>query len=214
MAPDRCTLSCTSVAVPLGGRVVVAGDLFLSGLADARLGIGLLASWPRPSPTSRAPVPSIVAGNLFELGRPPADELASSLQSHPRAAEVLSGWSCSAAMTTASSCCRARATGPSATTRSAMAKLGGRLGHRGGALGRRPQRRDRRSASAGPGGAGLALRPAQCLRRPDRPEGHAARPSRHHRAVPLPQVRRRPDGSRASIGWPIPPASRGSSRRG
>ncbi|MGC9962626.1 MAG: phosphatidylglycerol lysyltransferase domain-containing protein [Acidimicrobiales bacterium] len=88
MAPDRCTLPCASVAVPLGGRVVIAGDLFLSAS-------------PTPASASAArelaqavsgvsgPGALLVAGNLFELGEAPGAEMAASLQAHPELSDVV-----------------------------------------------------------------------------------------------------------------------------
>ena len=91
MAPQDCTLSCTSVAVPAGGRVVVAGDLFLTATPT-------LASTSASCELARAvaeitgPGALVVAGNLFEFADHPDDELAGSLRAHGELAEVLSGW--------------------------------------------------------------------------------------------------------------------------
>ena len=88
MAPDRCTLPCTSVAVPLGGRVVVAGDLFLSASPTPA---SASAARELAQAVSDIPGPGamIVAGNLFELGEAPGPEIAASLQSHPELSDVI-----------------------------------------------------------------------------------------------------------------------------
>jgi lysylphosphatidylglycerol synthetase-like protein (DUF2156 family) len=91
MAPEACTLSCTSVAVPACGRVVVAGDLFLTATPT-------LASTSASCELARAvaeitgPGALVVAGNLFEFSDHPDEELAGSLSAHGELADVLSSW--------------------------------------------------------------------------------------------------------------------------
>ncbi|MGO8874345.1 MAG: bifunctional lysylphosphatidylglycerol flippase/synthetase MprF [Acidimicrobiales bacterium] len=91
MASERCTPSCITVALPLGGRVVVAGDLFLTGSptpASAVASRELAGALERIS----GPGALVVAGNLFELTEQPAEELTASLRAHPELADVVAAW--------------------------------------------------------------------------------------------------------------------------
>ncbi len=92
MAPDRCTLSCTTVAVPLGGRVIVAGDLFLSAFPTRAS-----TSASRELATAIEGITGagvvVVAGNLFELSDQPAEELRAALRAHSDLVEVATTWS-------------------------------------------------------------------------------------------------------------------------
>jgi len=91
MATDRCTRSCATVAVPFGGRVVVAGDLFLGPVPTAA---SLAACKELATATRRITGPGalVVAGNLFELGGRPAEDLAATFSGHPELCELTSGW--------------------------------------------------------------------------------------------------------------------------
>ncbi|HXY42621.1 MAG TPA: phosphatidylglycerol lysyltransferase domain-containing protein [Acidimicrobiales bacterium] len=91
MASDRCTLSCTPVAVPLGGRVVVAGDLFLTAF-PTRTSAAASRELARAIEGITGPGVLVVAGNLFELSNQPAEELRAALRAHSTLAEVVKAW--------------------------------------------------------------------------------------------------------------------------
>ncbi len=91
MDADRCTPPCVTVAIPHGGRLVVAGDLFLRAPATS-------ASLSAATELSSAFMEMehqgvlVVAGNLFDLSERPAGDLTAALRAHPRLSGALSEW--------------------------------------------------------------------------------------------------------------------------
>lgn len=91
MDADRCTPPCVTVAIPRGGRMVVAGDLFLkapatpaSNSAAAELSSAIEEMGHRGV--------LVIAGNLFDLSDRPAEDLPAALLAHPRLRDALTAW--------------------------------------------------------------------------------------------------------------------------
>lgn len=87
MVPESGGRPCTTVCVPREGRVIVAGDLFLSVVPTAA---SRLAARELTEALNRFDGPGalVVAGNLFELGEQPARELQAALRAHAELAEA------------------------------------------------------------------------------------------------------------------------------
>ncbi|HKH88486.1 MAG TPA: hypothetical protein VKA05_06665, partial [Acidimicrobiales bacterium] len=66
MAQQSCVATCTTVELPVGGRVVVASDLFL-GTAPTPASISASRELSRTIAAITGPGAVVIAGNLFEL---------------------------------------------------------------------------------------------------------------------------------------------------
>jgi lysylphosphatidylglycerol synthetase-like protein (DUF2156 family) len=92
MTPASPTATRATVAVPLGGRVLVASDLFLSPSPTnaSRSASGELS---REISAICGPAVLVIAGNFFELANDDADTVDASLRAHGELATVLETWS-------------------------------------------------------------------------------------------------------------------------
>jgi lysylphosphatidylglycerol synthetase-like protein (DUF2156 family) len=84
------TAACTTAAVPLGGRVVVASDLFL-GASPTSASISASQELARAISSISGSAVLVIAGNFFELSEEP-NTVKASLQAHEELAAALKGW--------------------------------------------------------------------------------------------------------------------------
>lgn len=91
MDADRCTPPRITVAIPLGGRMVVAGDLFLQAPATPA-SLAAAAELSSAIKEMRHRGVLVIAGNLFDLSDRPAEDLPAALRAHPRLRDALTEW--------------------------------------------------------------------------------------------------------------------------
>jgi lysylphosphatidylglycerol synthetase-like protein (DUF2156 family) len=90
MAPTGSPATCMTVDVPLGGRVVVASDLFLSA-SPTSASTSASRELARAIISISGPAALVIAGNLFELSEA-IDTVKASLHAHRELAAALESW--------------------------------------------------------------------------------------------------------------------------
>jgi lysylphosphatidylglycerol synthetase-like protein (DUF2156 family) len=84
-------LTCTTVVVPLGGRVIIASDLFLSA-SPTSASTSASQELARAISAISGPAALVIAGNFFELSEDVIDTVEASLQAHEELAAALERW--------------------------------------------------------------------------------------------------------------------------
>jgi lysylphosphatidylglycerol synthetase-like protein (DUF2156 family) len=91
MAPASRSATCTAVDVPMGGRAVVASDLFLSA-SPTSASTSASQELARAISSIAGPAALVIAGNLFEIPEDAVDPVKASLLAHEELATALATW--------------------------------------------------------------------------------------------------------------------------